>query len=293
MEEWRSSLLLWTNLDSVAVRVRDGRSATGTTVSRRAMLAASWLTIVSKQKCSRTSSWLSSWTKGSSAARLPGPGARSPGPRAPERPAHPRACPREVAFPRGALVALLGDDASETLAGAPCALAVSPKGHKARPGELRQIGVGYHATLRVRRRCTPPESWRSTARPGSAPCGSSRGKMFVSVHRSPPTGPRPPRRSSRSIGSFCRPRRELRAQSCSDGPREELSRFSQELDLLVVGSRSQGTGGQAGPRERLQLSDPATPAVPCSCSRVAPLRAGRRRAGHLQPLGRPARCGLR
>jgi nucleotide-binding universal stress UspA family protein len=146
---------------------------------------------------------------------------------------------------RGAIGRVLrGDDASEAQGGAPCALAVSPRGHEDAPGELLQIGVGYNAT-------PESESALSAARELAAHRGVRISALWV-VSRDDAEAHSPlPTDWSESTKQIVEERQELlRSRPGIDGsvvcgpPREELIRFGQELDLLILGSRGYGRVGR-------------------------------------------------
>ena len=136
--------------------------------------------------------------------------------------------------------AMLGDDTRSSLNGAPCAIAIAARGYGERPTPLATIGVGYD------------ESPESTAALGMA-------KEIAQVHKarvtaldvvSLPTysfmGLMAPALGD-SINLMLEETNErisqlpgVDARAVYGLPGEELAAFGDEVDLLVVGSRSYG-----------------------------------------------------
>jgi nucleotide-binding universal stress UspA family protein len=115
------------------------------------------------------------------------------------------------------------DDTSAALNGTPCPIAVAPPGFAERRRGLGRIGVGYDGS---------PESeealevaGRLAARGDGA---TVRAVAVVDEHRSPP---------ELDTGAIA-------CEALSGYPSEVLEGFSQELDLLIVGSRSHGPAGR-------------------------------------------------
>jgi nucleotide-binding universal stress UspA family protein len=138
----------------------------------------------------------------------------------------------------------IGDQTSGALNGAPCAVAIAPLGYAAAPHRLSAIGIGYDGS---------PESERAleAARELAARCGSTIKALSVVSLQSIPYGePIPeswPEVAKQLVDDELR---RLRGFTDVEGdviygePSEELSRFGQELDLLIVGSRSYGPVGR-------------------------------------------------
>ena len=139
---------------------------------------------------------------------------------------------------------LLGSDTLFALNGAPCAVAIAPMGYAARPYEISSIGVGYDGS---------PESERALAAARElARQHASRIKVrsVVSLQSVPYREPIPenwPDLAKQLMDD------ELRGLSGLEGverevtygePSEELAQFSEDLDVLIVGSRSYGPLGR-------------------------------------------------
>jgi nucleotide-binding universal stress UspA family protein len=136
-----------------------------------------------------------------------------------------------------------GDDTSEELNGAPCAVAVAPAGHASRPSVLREIGVAYNGS---------PESERALAAARelagergakvsafeavSIPAyffGSATGAVAEAI----PTYVDQARDQIAALG-------DVEPHAAYGMVAEELALYSASLDLLVVGSRGYGPIGR-------------------------------------------------
>jgi nucleotide-binding universal stress UspA family protein len=135
---------------------------------------------------------------------------------------------------------LMGDDAKGALNGAPCAIAIAPRGYEQVNGELRTIGVGYD---------TSPESeqaLRAARDLATRHAGAIKALWVVSLQDVRDERPLPADwpKTAESMVSRCR--EQIRGLEGVDGdavyggPREELSRLSDTVDLLIVGSRGYG-----------------------------------------------------
>jgi nucleotide-binding universal stress UspA family protein len=135
---------------------------------------------------------------------------------------------------------LVGDDTRDSLNGAPCAVAIAPRGYVARPGGFRAVGVGYDFS------------------------GESHRAMTVARELAHRNGAvlRALRVVAQPVGSYASPMpgnwgelmehdlkdAEARLKSIEDVEGtavygvagEELAAFGDRVDLLVVGSRSYG-----------------------------------------------------
>ena len=136
--------------------------------------------------------------------------------------------------------AMLGDDTRAALNGAPCAIAIAARGYAGHSAPIAKLGVAYNDT---------PESERAlaTAREVAAPTGASIAALeVVSIPSYAFTGLMAP-----AIGDSIElmiteandrmsqlPDVEGRAVYGLAG--EELAAFGEDVDLLVVGSRSYG-----------------------------------------------------
>lgn len=136
--------------------------------------------------------------------------------------------------------ALLGDDTRASLDGAPCAVAVAPRGYVQGQCELRVLGVGYDGG---------PESEHAlTAARELAQLHGAQVKLLwvVSLQDVREERPLPAdwRQTAARLVDRCRGQLQRMNGVATDavygGPREELQRLSEHVDLLLVGSRSYG-----------------------------------------------------
>ncbi len=140
---------------------------------------------------------------------------------------------------------LMGDDTRAALSGAPCAVAIASRGYRHLPNELETLGVGYDGS---------PESDAAlaAARDLAAQHGATIWALQVvsleDVRGETPIPADWPDGTSRLIHNTIEQLRELGDDVESDavygGPREELVRFGENLDLLLVGSRGYGPVGR-------------------------------------------------
>jgi nucleotide-binding universal stress UspA family protein len=136
--------------------------------------------------------------------------------------------------------AMMGDDARGALNGAPCAVAIAMRGYAQHPKPFAKVGVGYNGSPESRAALAVA---RSVAEPTRA---SVQALEVVSIPTYAYAGMTPP-----AIGegidtmlSEANARLEklpdVDARAVYGLTGEELAAFSDELDLLVVGSRSYG-----------------------------------------------------
>jgi len=136
--------------------------------------------------------------------------------------------------------AMLGDDTRAALNGAPCAVAIAPRGYAQQPVPLARIGVAYNGS---------PESelaLQTARRLASESNASIHALEVVTI---------PSYAYSGAITPVAGESIELMLREASDAmrllpgvegravyglPGEELASFGDQLDLLVVGSRSYG-----------------------------------------------------
>ncbi len=140
--------------------------------------------------------------------------------------------------------ALLGDDTQQALDGAHGALAVAPRGYAIAQRRLKTIGLGYDAS---------PESEAALAvtRELAMQLGAAVTALWVvsllEVREERPIPADWPAETAMLVAEH-----EERLQGLTGieghaiygGPREELTRLSQNVDLLVVGSRGYGPWGR-------------------------------------------------
>ena len=140
---------------------------------------------------------------------------------------------------------LMGDDTRAALDGAPCAVAIASRGYRHQPHELETLGVGYDGS---------PESHVALAAARDVAAhrvATIWALQVVSLGDERDDGASPsdwPGGASRLIGHTTQRVRELGDDVEGDAvygrPREELLRFGENLDLLVVGSRGYGPHGR-------------------------------------------------
>ncbi len=137
----------------------------------------------------------------------------------------------------------IGDDTRAAFYGAPCAIAIAPHGHANAQTPLARIGVGYDDT---------PESHRALAAARRIAQSTGAGITVMRV-----VGPEDVRQKaplpadwpSATAALVDQAQRALDAIdglagiAVSGGPREELTRLADDVDLLIVGSRGYGPLG--------------------------------------------------
>jgi nucleotide-binding universal stress UspA family protein len=138
----------------------------------------------------------------------------------------------------------MGDDCRAGLDGAPIAMAIAPRGYALAPHCVERVGVGYDAS---------PESEHalSVAR---ALVGRDAGAIKVlwvvslqDVREEKPIPADWPSAVDELIDSHSERLAEMpdvHGMVTYGGPREELVRFGEDLDLLIVGSRGYGPIGR-------------------------------------------------
>jgi nucleotide-binding universal stress UspA family protein len=136
--------------------------------------------------------------------------------------------------------AMLGDDTRFALNGAPCAVAIATRGFAQHPKELATIGVGYNGS-------PESEAALSAARELAASSGATvKALEAVSIPTYAFAGLIPPTIGESIDVILAEANARMRELDGVDGRAvygltgEELATFGDELDLLVVGSRSYG-----------------------------------------------------
>ncbi|MBV8953649.1 MAG: universal stress protein [Solirubrobacterales bacterium] len=139
---------------------------------------------------------------------------------------------------------LLGDDARAALDGAPCAIAIAPRGYLQSQHVLTKVGVGYDGS---------PESKHALA--AAHELAQQHAAQISALHVVslqdireeqpipadwPATAEELVERAREDLGRLD----GVEARAVYGGPREELSRFSDRVDLLIVGSRGYGPVGR-------------------------------------------------
>ena len=138
---------------------------------------------------------------------------------------------------------LMGDHCLAAVDGAPCAIAVAPRGYAQVAHGLHRLGVGYDGTAEG-------EHALAVARELAEPDGTIRALWVVSLPTVQAEKPIPAD-WPKEINALIELHTDRLAQVegvhgivCYGGPREELAQFSQDLDLLIVGSRPYGPLGR-------------------------------------------------
>ncbi len=136
--------------------------------------------------------------------------------------------------------ALMGDDAKGALNGAPCAIAIAPRGYTEGDRELRVIGVGYDRS---------PESEQAlvAARELAGRHDAAIKALWVvspqDVRAERPIPADWPE-TAESMVSRCQDQIHrldgIDGEAVYGGPREELTELSRSVDMLIVGSRGYG-----------------------------------------------------
>ncbi len=139
---------------------------------------------------------------------------------------------------------VIGDDCRAALDGAPCAVAIAPRGYALAPHRLRRLGVGYDASPQS-------EQILSAARElASLHAGEISLLWVVSLQNVREEKPIPADwpgdiddlidRHAKQLARL----EDVEAMVAYGGPREELVQFGKELDLLIVGSCGYGPIGR-------------------------------------------------
>ena len=136
---------------------------------------------------------------------------------------------------------LLGDDTRAALNGAPCAIAIAPAGYDAEPGLMREIGVGFNASVEsehavgvarelARQHGAKLSAMEAVSLPTYAYMGGAVGTVLQDLVKD------------------ARLRVEglegVEPHAVYGQAAEELALYSASLDLLVVGSRDYGPVGR-------------------------------------------------
>lgn len=136
--------------------------------------------------------------------------------------------------------AMLGDDARAALNGAPCAVAIAARGYSEHPLPIGKVGVAYNASEEAQ---AALEAARGIA---SERHGVVNVREIVSIPTYAFTGLVPPA-FGETVDLMLREANErlaelegVEARAVYGLPGEELAEFGDEVDLLVVGSRSYG-----------------------------------------------------
>ena len=138
---------------------------------------------------------------------------------------------------------LMRDDTRAAFIGAPCAIAIAPRGYSSHEAPIATIGVGYAGD---------PESERAlaAARELAADTGARIRALRVitadDVRRQAPLPADWPEASRTMVEQMQEGLRKLKgveATAVYGGPREQLRQLGEESDVLIVGSRGYGPLG--------------------------------------------------
>jgi nucleotide-binding universal stress UspA family protein len=139
---------------------------------------------------------------------------------------------------------MMGDDTHAALNGAPCAIAIAPRGYAATRRPLLKLGVGYDAS-------TESEAALALARRLAARSGAEiHAVNVVSMQDRRVEKPIPDDWPTAAEALTERARKRVRelegveGEAVYGGAREELVRFGHSVDVLIVGSRSFGPVGR-------------------------------------------------
>ena len=139
---------------------------------------------------------------------------------------------------------LMGDDCRAALNGAPCAIAIAPRGYALAPHRIERVGVGYDGS---------PESERalSAAHDLASEAGAAVTLLWVVSLQDVRTERPVPADWPGAIDDLIDRHAELLAglpdvhgRVAYGGPGEELVRLGEDVDLLTVGSRDHGPIGR-------------------------------------------------
>jgi len=136
--------------------------------------------------------------------------------------------------------ALVGDDTRAALNGAPCAVAIAPRGYAQIGDELRTIGVGYDGSAQA-------QAALSAARELAHRHGARIEALWVVSLQEVRDDCPIPAYWQQATDTLIEHRRQelgclvgIDGDATYGGPREELSRLGDRVDLLIIGSRNYG-----------------------------------------------------
>ncbi|MGI8712994.1 MAG: universal stress protein [Solirubrobacteraceae bacterium] len=138
---------------------------------------------------------------------------------------------------------MLGDDTSDALNGAPCALAIAPFGYAERPAALREVGVAYDGSPESE---DALEAARAIATESGAKLSAFQAvsiPAYLTVPGALASGEAFPALVNEAIARI-EALGGVEAHAAYGLPGEELAMYSASLDLLVVGSRGHGPIGR-------------------------------------------------
>jgi nucleotide-binding universal stress UspA family protein len=143
------------------------------------------------------------------------------------------------------LIVVGGEPAPDTVHGAPCAVAVAPRGYATRDAALRTVGVGCDSSAESLGALALARRSRTVRQRAAGLHGGGAAAADVAGDAAEPVQP--------EVDAAARQRERARLGAALDGigerevgypvvgdPATELTRRSGHLDLLVLGSRSHG-----------------------------------------------------
>jgi nucleotide-binding universal stress UspA family protein len=136
--------------------------------------------------------------------------------------------------------AMLGDDTRGALNGAPCAVGIAARGYADHPAPIAKVGVAYNGSPEA---ATALEKAREVAQPTRASVTALEVVSIPSYAFTGVVAPAVGESIELMISEASARLSELpgvQGRAVYGLPGEELAAFSQEVDLLVVGSRSYG-----------------------------------------------------
>jgi nucleotide-binding universal stress UspA family protein len=139
---------------------------------------------------------------------------------------------------------LMGDDARSAFNGAPCAIAIAPRGYMQTAHRLVNLGLGYDDSPQSLHALTVA---RALAARHGTKIKALRVVSLQNVREEKPIPADWPEAVDRLLDRRSRRLNELGdvdGAAAYGGPREELARFGKGLDLLIVGSRGYGPIGR-------------------------------------------------
>jgi nucleotide-binding universal stress UspA family protein len=138
---------------------------------------------------------------------------------------------------------MIGDDTSDALNGAPCALAIAPFGYAERPATWGEIGVAYNGSTESQDALAAARSLAAEHRAKLSAFDAVSVPAYLSIPGAGTAG--------EALPGLVRQAREriealggVQPHAAYGVAAEELAMYSASLDLLVVGSRAYGPVGR-------------------------------------------------
>jgi nucleotide-binding universal stress UspA family protein len=136
--------------------------------------------------------------------------------------------------------AMLGDDARAALNGAPCAVAIAARGYAEHPTRIAKVGVGYNSSQESKAALAMAQYLAAPTR------GAVQALEVVSIPTYAYTGIMPPAIGEsidvmlQEATSRMKELPDVEGHAVYGLPGEELAAFGDQVDVLMVGSRSYG-----------------------------------------------------